>query len=361
MWKPEDPYNDLPPLEAANLESVAVLKALPAARAAVAALDQAVKRLPNPGVLISAIPLLEAKASSEIENIVTTTDELFSYSGEFDAATPPAVKETLHYREALFAGFKSVKNRPITLQTAELVCSTVKNAQMRVRDYTGTYIGDPVTREARYTPPVGRDVIVKKMHDWERFINTAARGQNIDPLVVMAAAHYQFEAIHPFSDGNGRTGRILNEFLLNQEELLAEPILYLSRYIIEHKDEYYRQLRLVTSDGDWEGWILFMLAGVRETAQKTLQLIDAIQELQNEFRAKLRDAQGLTVDANLLELLFKNPYCRIGDVVKHCGVSRPTATSWLRRLVKEGLLHEVRRGRERLFINQEFMRVLERA
>ena len=199
------------------------------------------------------------------------------------------------------------------------------------------------------------------MHDWERFINTAARGQNIDPLVVMAAAHYQFEAIHPFSDGNGRTGRILNELLLNQEGLLAEPILYLSRYIIEHKDEYYRQLRLVTSDGDWEGWILFMLAGVRETAQKTLQLIDAIQELQNEFRAKLRDAQGLTVDANLLELLFKNPYCRIGDVVKHCGVSRPTATSWLRRLVKEGLLHEVRRGRERLFINQEFMRVLERA
>lgn len=360
MWNPNEPYNELPPLSEAQLESIAVLKALPKARAAVAALDQAVKRLPNPGVLISAIPLLEAKASSEIENIVTTTDELFSYSNEFDAATPPAVKETLRYREALFAGFTSVKERPVTLQTAELICSTVKHAQMRVRDYTGTYIGDPVTREARYTPPVGRSVIIEKMHDWERFINTAVSETGVDPLVMMAAAHYQFEAIHPFSDGNGRTGRILNVLLLNQEGLLAEPVLYLSRYIIQNKDRYYRQLRLVSSDGDWEGWILFMLEAVTATAESTLRLIDAIQDLQNEFRARLRDLQGISVDVNLLELLFTNPYCRIADVIRVCGVSRPTATNWLKRLVAHGLLQEAQRGREKLFINREFMQVLER-
>jgi len=355
MWSPYQPYNQLPDPPATALESVAVLKATVEARAAIASLDQAVRRIPNPAVLVSAIPLLEAKASSEIENIVTTTDELFRFASDAEEKATPETKETLRYRSALFAGLESLQKRPLTASTAAEICTHIKGRQMGIRELPGTYIGNPVTKEARYTPPEGRAVIEQKLSAWEKFIHAEAQ---LDALVVMAAAHYQFEAIHPFSDGNGRTGRILNVLLLVEAGLIREPVLYLSRHIIRNKDEYYERLLAVTRDEDWEGWLLLMLEGVRVTSLETLEIIDQIQELQLVMREELREVTRAGANADLLDLLFEQPYCRIADVVEACQVSRPTAAKWLGALVEAKKLFDVRVGRERLFINHRFLEVL---
>jgi Fic family protein len=324
-WSAQKPHNDLPLLPpSAEYETKSVLRQAIQARAALAALDQAAKRMPNPLVLVNSLSLLEAQASSEIENIVTTTDDLFRFAQDPSDAASPETKETLRYRAALFTGMESVKRRPISITTAVEVCSLIHRREMNVRTLPGTYIGNPVTREAIYTPPSGESVIRQKLSNWAEFIHTQG---DIDPLIVMAVAHYQFEAIHPFEDGNGRTGRILNVLQLVEAGLLNSPILYLSRFIIRNKDEYYRRLLEVTSQGAWEAWITFVLRGLRETADRTLQKIE-------------------------------NPYARIADVVERCHVSRPTATSWLNALVAAGALDDVKLGRERLFINVRFMRLL---
>lgn len=355
MWSPAEPFNQLPDPPVSLLETKAVLKATVEARAALASLDQAVKRIPNPGVLVSTIPLLEAQASSEVENIVTTTDELFRFAAEPEEAASPQVKETLRYRSALFAGLNSIQNRPLTALTAMEVCTHIKARQMGVRELPGTYIGNPATKEARYTPPEGRQVIEQKLSAWEKFIHHSA---DIDPLIVMSAAHYQFEAIHPFADGNGRTGRILNVLLLVEAGLIREPVLYLSRHIIRNKDEYYERLLAVSRDGAWEKWLLFMLEGVRATSLETLEIIDEIQNLQRIMREDLREITSAGANADLLDLLFEQPYCRIANVVEKCEVSRPTATKWLGELVNAGKLADVKVGRERLFINYRFLNAL---
>lgn len=356
-WTPADPYNLLPELPPnGDVESRTVLKATVEARAALSALDQAARRMTNPTVLINSLPLLEAQASSEIENIVTTADDLFRFAQVESAATNPATKETLSYRKALFAGIALIRARPLSANTATEVCSIVKNRQVDVRKLPGTYIGSPATHAAIYTPPVGESVIRDKLSNWERFIHESP---GIDPLVVMAIAHYQFEAIHPFEDGNGRTGRIVNVLMLMSAGLISEPILYLSRYIIEKKDEYYRLLLEVTRDGNWEDWIAFMLEGIRATALSTIAKIDQIQRLQDEMLGEIR---GVTSGANadLLAVLFEQPYCRISNVVQRCGVSRPTATNWLNALVGKGALLSIRAGRERIFINTKFFELLMR-
>jgi len=203
---------------------------------------------------------------------------------------------------------------------------------------------------------VGESVIRDKLGNWERFVHES---RGLDPLVTMAIAHYQFEAIHPFEDGNGRTGRILNVLMLMGVGLISEPILYLSRYIIERKDEYYRLLLEVTRDGNWEDWILFMLEGIRTTALSTIAKIDQIPRLQENMLAEIR-AVTSGANADLLAVLFEQPYCRISNVVQRCGVSRPTATNWLNALVREGALVDVKAGRERIFINTAFFELLMR-
>lgn len=354
-WQPDEPYNELPLLPPdAPIESVAVLKAAIEARAQVAALDQATRRMPNPAVLLNAIPILEAQASSEIENIVTTTDELFRYAHDESDLATPETKETLRYRTALFAGLASVKSRPLSATTATEICSMIQRRVMDVRDLPGTIIANPVTRRAIYTPPQGESVIRDKLANWAEFINGA---RSVDPLVRMAVAHYQFEAIHPFADGNGRTGRILNILMMVDAGLLQSPILYLSRYIIVHKDDYYRLLLDVTRSGAWEAWVLFMLDAVRETARATLAKIDAIQALQSTVRDQVR-ATSAGANSDLLDVLFEQPYSRISNVVERCGVSRPTATKWLNELISTGVLQDVRIGRERLFINYGFLEIL---
>ena len=357
-WSADRPFNELPLLPPRHeLETRPVLKATIAARAALAALEQAARNIPNPTVLINSIPILEAQASSEIENIVTTTDELFKYAHDDAGAADPATREALRYRTALNTGFEFVRTRPVGVRIAHDVCSLIKLRDMPLRDEPGTFIGNPVTHEAVYTPPVGRAVIEEKLRNWEQYLNDDS---DVDPLVRMAVSHYQFEAIHPFADGNGRTGRVLNVLVLVDAGLLSQPILYLSRYVIQNKSSYYSLLQGVTSDGDWEAWILFMLEGIRATAVSTLSKIDAIRELQAEFHADLRTAFKPGVNADFLAVLFEQPYSRIGDVMRRCDVSRPTATSWLKTLVEAGVLTDVKTGRERLFVNSRFLRLLAR-
>lgn len=356
LWNPEVPYNDLPLLPpAGDQESRAVLKATVAARAALAGLDQAARLLPNPTVLLNAAMLLEAQASSEIENIVTTADELFRYAVSEETANP-ATREALRYRAALYEGVTALRSRPLTIGTTERVCSRIKDVNMSIRSIPGTRIANPATGQVVYAPPEGVDVITEKLADWERFVHDDA--DDLDPLVRMAIAHYQFEAIHPFHDGNGRTGRIVNILLLVEAGLTAEPILYMSRYLSRHKNEYHRLLNAVTAEGAWQDWIRYMLAAVEQTARATLLKIDAIRAVQGETGDRARAATRGGRDAEFLNLLVEQPYTRIKTVVDRCRVSRPTATGWLGDLVAAGLLEEFRLGRERLFLNRRFLQVL---
>lgn len=355
-WDPETPYNELPSLPPrADFETKLILKAAIRARSALAGMDEATKRMPNPMVLVNSLSLLEAQASSEIENIVTTTDELFRFAQDATGAASADTKETLRYRAALFSGMTAIAKRPLSINTAIDICTNIHQREMGVRRLPGTFVGSEKTRKAIYTPPVGESVILQKLSNWVEFVHTDA---DIDPLVVMAISHYQFEAIHPFADGNGRTGRILNVLQLVAAELLREPILYLSRYIIQNKDAYYRLLLAVTAEGAWEEWILFILHGIEETATRTLSKIDRIQELQLAMRSEIKEHTTAGSNSDLIDVLFEHPYARIGNVVERCGVSRPTATGWLNALTGAGSLVDLKVGRERLFINQRFMRIL---
>lgn len=356
-WNHEVPFNDLPPLPppGLDLEPKSVLKVAIEARTALATLAQAGNLLPNPNVLIHAVPLLEAQASSEIENIVTTADELFKHAdlGGGDHAT----KEALRYRSALFAGVEAIRDRPLSVRTATMICSRLQGRDMDVRSMPGTRIANPNSREVIYAPPEGAEVIREKLTDWERFVHAE---DDLDPLVRMAVAHYQFEAIHPFPDGNGRTGRVLNILMLIEAGLLDDPVLYLSRSIIARKNDYYRLLRAVTAEGAWIEWIHYMLDVVRESAASTIRKIGSIRACQEDIAERARAATPGGRDAQFLSVLFEQPYCRIGTVVDRCGVSRQTASSWLHALVETDLLYDVRVGRERLFVNHEFRDVLTR-
>lgn len=356
-WSPDVPFDDLPPLPPAglDLEPKPVLKATVEARTALATLAQAGQLLPSPHILIHAVPLLEAQASSEIENIVTTADELFKYAdaGGGDHAT----KEALRYRSALFAGVESIRRRPLTATTAARICSELQGREMDVRAVPGTRIANPTTREIVYAPPEGADLIREKLSAWEQFVHAE---DELDPLVRMAVAHYQFEAIHPYHDGNGRTGRVINILMLIEAGLLRDPILYLSRAIIAQKNDYYRLLRAVTADDAWIEWILYMLDVVRESAASTTRKIGAIRTCQEDIAERARAATPGGRDAQFLTVLFEQPYCRINTVAERCEVSRQTASSWLHALVQAGLVSDVKVGRELLFVNHEFLDVLTR-
>lgn len=356
-WRPDVPFNDLPPLPPTDLdlEPKPVLKAAVEARTALATLAQAGQLLPNPHILIHAVPLLEAQASSEIENIVTTADELFKHveSGGGDHAT----KEALRCRAALFAGVESIRERPLTAATAARICSELQGREMAVRAVPGTRIANPTTRQVVYAPPEGAELIREKLSAWERFIHGE---DDLDPLVRMAVAHYQFEAIHPFHDGNGRIGRVINILMLIEAGLLHEPILYLSRAIIARKNDYYRLLRAVTADGAWIEWVLYMLDVVRDSAVSTTKKIAAIRTCQEDIAERARAATPGGRDAQFLAVLFEQPYCRISTVADRCDVSRQTASSWLHALVTADLLSDVKVGREILFVNHDFLDVLTR-
>lgn len=355
-WKPDQPYNEIPLLPpSVDLESKKILRQWGLASSALAGLKEAAQMLPNQLVLIQTLPLLEAQASSEIENIVTTTDELFKHQ-EIKENMDPATKEALQYRKALLEGFNTLAGRPMTTATAEKICSIIKDKPMTVRRVPGTQLANDRTGEIIYTPPVGEDHLRSLLANWEKFMH---EHEEIEPLIRMAVMHYQFEAIHPFTDGNGRTGRVLNSLFLIEQNLLTLPILYLSRYIIQNKSEYYHLLTGVTRDQEWEPWILYILKGVEETATWTKEKIHAINKLlkaTTEYcRAKLPKK---TYSKELVELLFEWPYCRIQNLVQAGVAKRQTASEYLKELAAIGVLEERAEGREKLYLHSKFWKLL---
>lgn len=355
-WRPDKPFNDLPLLPPkSDLETKVILKQCIQARAALAELKGAGELIPNPSVLINTLPLLEAQASSAIENIITTTDRLFQFR-DLDESADAATREALRYSQALLKGFQSLQKRPLVTRTAEEICSLIKGRPMQVRKIPGTALAR-ASGEIVYTPPVGEDLLRSLLANWERFLHEATE---IEPLVRLAVAHYQFEAIHPFTDGNGRTGRVLNSLFLISEGLLTLPILYLSRYIIGHKANYYRLLREVTKTDEWEAWVLFMLKGVEETARWTTEKIAAIRALQTHTVEYVRQAAPKIYSHELINLIFELPYCRIQNVTQRGVAVRQTASGYLKGFVKLGVLEEKPVGREKLFIHPKLMRLLTR-
>ena len=355
-WRPQEPFNALPLLPPkVDLETKAILKHCIAARAALAELKQAAELIPNQAVLINTLPLLEAQASSEIENIITTTDRLFQFR-EANVHADASTREALRYSQALLQGVQSLQKRPLATRTAEEICSLIKGSPMQVRKIPGTALARS-SGEIVYTPPVGETLLRELLANWERFLHKAVE---LDPLIRMAVAHYQFEAIHPFTDGNGRTGRVLNSLFFISEGLLSLPVLYLSRYIIGHKPDYYRLLREVTRTDTWEPWILFMLKGVEETAGWTVAKIAAIRKLQAHTGEHIRKSAPKIYRHELANLIFELPYCRIQNLMDREIAGRQTASAYLKELVKIGVLEQKTIGREKLFIHPKLMKLLTR-
>jgi Fic family protein len=360
-WRPDLPHNQLPSLPPAReLETRAVLKACIEARAALAELKKAAELIPNQAMLINTLPLLEAKDSSEIENIVTTTDQLFQYAqspGEGRDSADPATKEALRYRTALQRGYPSLKDRPLCTATAVDICRTLKGVDMDIRRTPSTQLINDRTGDVIYTPPEGEARLREMLANWERFLHEQTE---LDPLVRMAVGHYQFEAIHPFTDGNGRTGRVINILYLIQEDLLTLPILYLSRYVIAHKADYYGLLLGVTRDQAWEPWLQFMLQAVAETSRWTTGKIAAIRKLAEHTTEHVRARLPRIYTRELVDVIFEQPYCRIGNLVDKGIAQRQAASRYLHDLADLGVLREMQSGKEKLFIHPKLMQLLGR-
>ncbi len=354
----EQPYNDLPLLPPrVELETIPVLKEVTAASRALAELKGRTSTLPNPAILINTIALQEAKASSEIENLFTTNDELYRGLSLADLVVSPHAKEVLHYNDALWNGARSLARRPIfTTNLFIEIVETIKGTNIGLRTQPGTKIANESTGEIVYTPPEGEDIIREKLANLEAFCNET--NDELDPLVKMAVLHYQFEAIHPFYDGNGRAGRILFILFLLLNKLLDQPILYLSRYIIEKKTDYYKLLRGVTEKGHWEPWLLYVLAAVKTTALQTSEKILAIETLLHEFTERSREELSSRMTKELIELLFVRPYCKIKFVTDAGIAKRATASRYLHGLAEKGFVTAQKAGTEILFINHRLLSLL---
>ncbi len=355
-FDPHRPFNDLPNLPpASETETRTILRSCISARAALAELRVSGRLIPNQAMLINSIPLLEAQASSEIENIVTTTDRLFRYANDAAGRADPATKEALRYRTALHRGFEMLDQRPLSTAIAVEVCQTIKGVALNIRKTPGTALVNDATNEVIYTPPEGEDLLRSKLANWERYIHET---EEIDPLIRLAVMHYQFEAIHPFVDGNGRTGRVLNLLFLVDQDLLDLPVLYLSRHVIQNRAQYYRHLLEVTTRQAWEPWILFILEAVRTTAEWTTAKIHAIRGLLDETAAAIRQSRPKMYSRELVELIFVHPYCRISDVVAADIAKRQTAAVYLKALAAQGVLEQIKAGRENLYINPPLLALL---
>ena len=359
MFDRTKPYNTLPLLPPkAGLETIAVLKAITPAARSLAELKGRTNTVPNPGILLNTVALQEAKASSEIENIFTTNDELYRALSLDTLGLSPLAKEVLRYNDALWHGAKVLRKRPVlSTNLAVEIVNTIKENSAGIRRQPGTKIVRPGTHEIIYTPPEGEARIRSLLHNFEKFANT--RDDGLDPLVKMAVLHYQFEAIHPFYDGNGRAGRIMLILHLLAEGLLDQPILFLSRYIIAHKADYDRHLSAVTETGAWEPWLLYMLNAVDSTARSTARKIEAIAALLDEMIESARKKLPRRVfSEELIEQLFVRPYCKIRHLEEAGLAARVTASSYLQELEKAGFVRAQKAGTERLFINYRLVDLL---
>lgn len=346
----------IPTLPPEGLETVPILKALAPAHRYLAELKGAAQSIPNQGILIDTLALQEAKASSEIENIVTTQDELFRAQLFPEREASAEAKEVARYCGALKSGFDFMRATDGLLTNRALI-EMFRNLEQRddgFRRAGGTALKNEQTDEIVYVPPQSPDSIIEYMSELEQFINDDSLSA-LDPLIKMAVIHHQFESIHPFPDGNGRIGRILNVLYLTRCSLLSIPILYLSRHITQNKGDYYRLLQAVRdSDGaikDWEAWVLFMLAAVTETAQISLRIVNDLKDLMQEIKVRLRSEFPKIYSQDLLNNLFRHPYTRIEYVMQDLKRSRPTATSYLEQLVEAGILAKQTSGRDNYYMN----------
>ncbi len=336
-----------------DLETKPVLKALTRAHRALAELKGTAGIVPNETILISTLSLQEAKDSSAIENIVTTQDDLYRSDAASSQFTTLAAKEVHAYAQAMREGFERVrKTGLITCNDILQIQATLEANHAGFRKLPGTALKNDQTGETVYMPPQHHAEIVALMDNLERFINEDSPG-DLDPLVKMAVIHHRFETVHPFYDGNGRTGRILNILYLVKEGLLGTPILYLSRYINQNKPEYYRLLQAVRELEAWEEWVLFLLAGVEQTSRQTTQLVYGIRDLMQSHKNRMRSELPRVYSQDLLNNLFRHPYTKIEFVMADLGVHRNTATRYLEAVAGLGLVSKHRIGKENYFLNND--------
>ena len=340
-----------------DIETKAILKKSILANKALAKLNGVAKIIPNQAILINSLILQEAKDSSEIENIITTHDELYQSSLDI-LNISHATKEVQSYSRALLKGFDLVKETSLLL-TRHIVDiqQELEGNVAGIRKQSGTVLKNQATGEVIHTPPQEETTIRKLLDNLEQYINT---NDGIDPLIKMAIIHYQFETIHPFYDGNGRTGRIINILYLVLNELLDLPILYLSSYIIKHKADYYRLLQEVRTKGSWEEWIIYMLEGIEQTATKQVQLINDIKELMDNTKEKLKSELPKIYSKDLLEVLFIHPYTKIDMLVDNLDLHRETAGKHLKDIEKTGILKAVKLGRNVFYVNVKLFELLQK-
>ena len=346
----EQTLASLPPND--SLETSAVLKALIKAHRHLAELKGVAKTIPNEGILVSTLALQEAQSSSAIENIITTQDQLYKYQLHHDKVDP-ATKEVSFYSQALHLGYGKVRDsKALTLNTILEIQEVLEGNRAGFRKTPGTVLKNERTGEVVFQPP-SPEKLTQYMSELEQFINT---DQALDPLVCMALIHHQFETVHPFYDGNGRTGRIINILHLVLNGLIDTPILYLSRYINQNKDQYYSLLQHVRNTGEWETWILYMLDAVSVTAKHTTTLVDAIGDLLIKQKQHIR-AQHKFYSQDLMSSLFTHPYTKVAFVEHGLGVSRATATRYLEALC-DGTLSKHKLGRESYYVNDALVQLL---
>jgi len=344
---------------AEDLETKSILKQLPAAHAALAELKGIVRSIPNQIILLNTLGIQEAKDSSSVENIITTHDELYKANLDFEVNTSPDVKEVQNYVAAMKRGFELLQTRGLlTNQTILKIQETLEGNNAGFRKLPGTALKNAQTGEIVYLPPQDPNEILSLMTNLEQFINDPELS-DYDPLVKMAIIHYQFESIHPFYDGNGRTGRILNILYLIMTGLQKLPILYLSSHIIRNKPDYYRLLQGVRENGDWESWISYMIRGVENTARETIQLIEELKILIVEMQVLLRTRYKF-YSQELLNNLFEHPYTKIEFLVRDLGVSRITAANYLNQLAADGVLRKERLGTGNYYVNERLFELLSR-
>lgn len=351
MWE----LRELPIEE--DVESKKVLKRLPKVHRALAELKGIASNIPNQSILINTLALQEAKDSSAVENIITTHDELFKAELQLDKIKNLSAKEVQNYVFALKRGFDLVVNSKLLTQNHIIeIQSQLENNNAGFRKVPGTTLKNQDTQQIIYTPPQTYDSIKELMSNLEKFINDNELS-DLDPLVKMAIIHHQFESIHPFYDGNGRTGRIINILYLVLNDLLNLPILYLSRYIIQNKGTYYELLQKVRDENSWEEWILYILDAIEYTSLQTIEIIKKMKALMMEYKKVLRDNYKF-YSQDLLNNLFKHPYTKISFLERDLKVSRPTASAYINQLAKDGLLIKQKIGTTNYYINQPLFDIL---
>lgn len=358
MKNPKQPYNDLPflPPPRKQIETIPILRQAHKTAAALGELKGLANTLPNPDILLNAVILREATASSEIENVITTQDRLYQALSLRGVEVDPATKEVLQYREALLTGYRFLIDKGFLSTNAIVnIQQVLEENSAGIRRLPGTALRNATKGTVIYTPPDDHDTILRLMKNLEDYLH---EDDGLSPFTRLAVQHYQFESIHPFYDGNGRTGRILNVLFLIMNGLLDQPVLYLSQFIIDNKADYYRLLQEVRTHENWEEWILYMSRAVEVTALETIDRIKQINALFQQMADTVRREKPKIYSKDLLELLFIQPYCRIEILTETLGISRPTASKYLHELAAVNLLSIKQVWKETLFINKALLAVL---